>query len=111
MPRGLLLLVAACILGGLLQNRGRIERWLNPPPPGSASVVLYATQWCGYCAKTRTFFAEHRIDYQELDVERSEAGRAGYESFGGGGVPLVVINGEAVIRGYRPDAILAALGR
>lgn len=24
-------------------------------------VVLYATDWCGYCRKTRKFFAENNI--------------------------------------------------
>ena len=111
MSRGLVIVLAVCLLGGLFQNRGRIERWLNPPPPRSERVVLYATEWCGYCAKTRVFFADKGIDYEEFDVERSAEGRSGYERLGRGGVPIVVINDEAVIRGYRPDAILAALGR
>ena len=33
-------------------------------------VVLYATQWCRYCEKTRKLFAKHGISYIEYDIER-----------------------------------------
>ena len=111
MPRGLLILLVLCVLGGVYQNWSGIQRWWSPPVPGSERVVLYATEWCGYCAKTRELFAKHGVDYVELDVERSEEGRRGHAGLGGGGVPVVVINDQTVIRGYRPDAILRALGR
>lgn len=90
-------------------NGGR----LGPRPAlhlsGQERVVLYATDWCGYCAKTRRFFAENHIPYQELDVERSETGRKEYAQLGGGSVPIIVVNGSKVIRGYDPEAILEAL--
>jgi glutaredoxin len=107
----LLFLLFAAV--GFQQNWTRIDHWLHPPPPrlpGSAKVVLYATTWCGYCAKTRKFFAENQIAYQELDVENSDLGRRGYEALGGGGVPIVVVGDATVIRGYDPDAIGEALG-
>jgi glutaredoxin len=105
-----------CAAVGLYQNWDAIGRWLNPPPPRPAgaeagSVVLYATSWCGYCAKTREFFAQNHIAYQELNVENSAEGRSGYMRLGGGGVPIVVVNGDTVIRGYAPNAIVEALGR
>lgn len=106
----LLLLVAA--LGGLAQNQYKIKHWLNPPPPhipGSDKVVLYSTTWCGYCAKTRTFFAENHIDYQDIDVEHSPEGQAAYQKLGGNGVPIVVINDDTVIDGYAPDQLSEAL--
>ena len=107
-----LLLLLLCIGVGLYQNHGRLARWLHPPPPriaGAEHVVLYATTWCGYCAKTRRFFTENQIAYQELDVEHSDEGRSEYEKLGGGGVPVIVVN-DNVIRGYDPDAIIEALG-
>lgn len=101
-----------CILAGVLQNRHKIERWLNPPPPrapGTEQVLLYATSWCGYCAKTREFFADNGIRYVERDVEHDSRGEEEYQRLGGGGVPIVVVNSDHVIRGYDPDAILQAL--
>ncbi len=109
-----MLLLVGCLAIGLYQNWELVEDLLNPPAAnatGLENVVLYATQWCGYCAKTRKFFAKKHIAYKELDVENSEQGRIGYEKLGGGGVPIIVVNGSTVIRGYDPEAINEALGR
>ena len=109
------LFVLLCAAAALYQNWDAVERRLDPPPPrppGTADhVALYATRWCGYCAKTRDFFARHHVDYQEFNVEDGGAGQRGYQKLGGGGVPIVVVNDTQVIRGYDPDALLQALGR
>ncbi|VFB18080.1 glutaredoxin family protein [Pseudomonas fragi] len=45
----------------IFQNWGKIERVLNPSgvvseqTRASARVVLYSTEWCGYCKATRRF--------------------------------------------------------
>ncbi len=66
------------------------------------SVVLYATEWCGYCQKTRQFFKDNQIAYTEFDIEKSTAGKQEYDQLNGKGIPLVVINGK-LIRGYNPS--------
>jgi mycoredoxin len=110
-----MLLLVGCLVIAFYQNWYYIDNFLNPPPPmaaaGAENVLLYATQWCGYCAKTRRFFAKNHIAYTELDVENSEQGRIGYQKLGAGGVPIIVIKESTVIRGYDPEAINVALGR
>ncbi|GIZ10989.1 glutaredoxin family protein [Pseudomonas sp. NCCP-436] len=70
--------------------------------------MLYASSWCGYCAKTRALFAEDGIVYREVDIEKDSAGRAQYEAIGGnGGVPLIDMRGQ-IIHGYDLRAIRAA---
>lgn len=69
------------------------------PAAAQPEIILYATQWCGYCAATRRFFAEHDIRYLELDIEQSSIGRDGFRQLGGRGVPLILV-GEAVVHGY-----------
>ncbi len=108
----LFLLVA--VVGGTFQNQDKIIDLVNPPPaisqlPGSYSVILYSTMWCGYCAKTRQYFADNNIQYTDLDVEHSERGRSDYKSLVGNGVPIVVINNKITIHGYNPKKIRAAL--
>jgi glutaredoxin len=71
-------------------------------------VLLYATSWCPYCAKTREYFRMHGVRYTEYDIEHNAAAEKGYRRLGGKGVPVVVI-GEQVIRGYNPGAIGDAL--
>lgn len=85
-----------------------IRNELSPPPDFSAQhdegVVLYATEWCGYCKKTRDFFKEHHIAYVEYDIEKSAEGRAQYDQLHGSGIPLIMIRGK-VLRGYDPNAL------
>lgn len=85
--------------------------YLKPAPDFSQSdnsVVLYATSWCGYCAKARKFLDRINVSYQEYDIETSDEGRKQYMALGGSGVPLLLINGR-ILRGYSADHILANL--
>lgn len=72
-------------------------------------VVLYSTDWCGYCRKTKEFLDAHGVAYTELDIEKDAQSRQDFERLGGRGVPLVVI-GETVIRGYDEASMKSALG-
>lgn len=71
-------------------------------------VILYATDWCGYCAATRQLFDANGITYTELDIEKTSAGYEGHKKLNGNGVPLIVI-GDKVIRGYSEGEIRSSL--
>ena len=96
------------------QNWGKIERVFHPSQVVSeqtqakANVVLYATDWCGYCKLTRRFLDQKGIPYREFDIEKDALARKAYEALGGRGIPLIDVNGT-LIRGFDPDEILAAL--
>ncbi|PHH42584.1 glutaredoxin family protein [Pseudomonas putida] len=96
------------------QNWGKIERVFNPSQMVSeqtraqARVVLYATDWCGYCKQTRRFLDSKGIPFKEFDIEKDAEARKAYEALGGRGIPLIDVNGT-LIRGFDPDEILAAL--
>ena len=88
---------------------------LAPAPPAAAAedqgdrasaaerapVILYMTDWCGWCRKTRALLKEIEADFEEVDIEKSDAGRREYEEKAGGrgGVPLLDIGGT-IVRGY-----------
>ena len=61
-------------------------------------VVMISTSWCGYCRKARAFFEENRVDFEEIDAERtpSQAIRDLYRKTG---VPLIIV-GTEYVRGY-----------
>ena len=102
------LLVIALL--GLWQNWDRVKTFVAPLPPvvaGSGEIILYATTWCGYCAKTRELFQKNGIAYTEQDIEKSQAARQAYDRLGGRGVPVIDARGT-VIHGYNPQAILEA---
>ena len=98
----------------VVQNWGKVERLFNPSQVASeqvrasARVVLYATEWCGYCKQIRRFLDQKGIAYKAFDIEKDAVARKDYEALGGGGIPIIDVNGT-LIRGYDPDAILAAL--
>ncbi|RIJ06798.1 glutaredoxin family protein [Pseudomonas sp. 91RF] len=96
------------------QNWGKIERVFNPSQMASeqvranAKVVLYTTDWCGYCKQTKRFLDQKGIPFKEFDIEKDAEARKAYEALGGRGIPLIDVNGT-LIRGFAPDDILAAL--
>lgn len=110
-----LLLIGGLGLGYALP---RIPAWLKPAyaegnyrahfPNAQTKVVLYSTSWCGYCAKTRAYFAENKVDYLDLDIEKSPLAAKQFAQLSGEGVPKVVI-GNRLIWGYAPKAFDAAL--
>jgi len=105
-----LLLALAGVYGW--QHRDTVRDWISPPPPIVAhpdrKVVLFATSWCGYCAKTRALLNRYNIPFTEYDIEKSDEAHANFERLGGRGVPLVLI-GTQVIHGFDESEIRAAL--
>lgn len=103
--------VFLALMGLTLQHWDSIDSFVFGHPHYSAAeneVILYATEWCGYCQKTRDLFKRNDIQYVEYDIEKSEMRRQEHKRLGGKGVPLLQINGK-VIHGYQPERILAAL--
>lgn len=88
--------------------------YLNPPLDFShGQVVLYATDWCPYCEKTRALLATKGIPYKEMNIETSEEARSQYQRLAANGVPVLLVAGE-VVRGYhqqRMEAVLDAWQR
>ena len=109
--RKVLLIVLVLVV---YQNWGKIERLFNPSQVvaeqvrANARVVLYATDWCGYCKQTKRFLDSKGIAFKEFDIEKDAEARKVYEALGGRGIPVLDVNGT-LIRGYEPEAILAAL--
>lgn len=71
-------------------------------------VVLYATEWCGYCKMAREFFAANGISYREQDIEKSSTALAEHKKLGGNGVPLIVVGDERIM-GYNEAALRQVL--
>ena len=101
--------VVIVLIIGVIHNWDSISNFGATPEyrPASNGVVLYATEWCGYCQKTRELFAENGIPYTEYDIEKSSQGYEEYRALGGKGVPVINANGT-VIHGYSRQQILAA---
>jgi len=72
-------------------------------------VVMFATDWCPYCAKAREVFREQGVRFTEINVERdAEGARFQAEQLRANGVPTIVI-GNRLIHGFDEGQILAGL--
>lgn len=103
--------IAIVFIVAVYQSWGDINRFFSDSPEyvtAGGGIVLYATEWCGYCQKTREFFAENNIEYIEYDIEKSAERNREYKELGGRGVPLVNVAGT-IIHGYDPRSIRAAI--
>jgi len=61
-------------------------------------VTIYTTPTCHYCHMAKAFFKENKIEYKEKDVSRDlEARKDMVEKTGSLGVPVIEVDGEAVI--------------
>ncbi|MFT5132383.1 MAG: mycoredoxin [Gammaproteobacteria bacterium] len=96
------LIIFACVITAI-NFWSEIDEFLNPTSDFTASheqrVVLYATSWCSYCAKMRTFFGQNNIDYFEYDIEKSVEGRRQYDILRGKFIPLVQVDGKVIRSG------------
>ncbi len=90
----------------LLQRGAQAEAAVTASQP---EVLLYATDWCGYCKMSREFFAANGIHYIEHDIEKSSTALSEHRKLGGNGVPLIKV-GDEVISGYNEAALRQLLG-
>ncbi len=71
-------------------------------------IVLYTTQWCGFCIRAKALLDARDLDFDEVSLDDDAAFRQRVWDLGGQWtVPLVVIDGDP-IGGYQE---LAALDR
>ena len=75
-----------------------------------SGVVMYSTSWCPHCKRAKVYFAKRNVSYQEIDVESSESGKRAFDALGGGGVPLILVNGKAM-RGFDEAGMEQLLAR
>ncbi len=71
-------------------------------------ITVYSTSWCKPCKMAKAHLKKRGVAFKEIDVEKSPEGAAEFRKLGGGGVPLIVINGEK-IRGFNAQQIDALL--
>lgn len=68
-------------------------------------IILYATEWCGYCKMTRALLSGERDSlYRARNIEQSSSALSEHRKLGGNGVPLIVV-GEELINGYNEAAL------
>ena len=57
-------------------------------------LVMYSTEWCGYCKKARNYFRANNLAFTEYDIEKNERAARRYKKLGGSGVPVITFGKE-----------------
>lgn len=79
-------------------------------PDAKTQVVVYGTETCPYCARTRAYLKTRNIAFGDFDVDKSEKGKHDFNELGGKAVPVILI-GDRKLVGFDKEAIDAALGK
>jgi glutaredoxin len=74
------------------------------PAKANRKVVIYTTSHCPYCTQAKQYFAEKKIPFKEVDIERSTSGKAEFKRLGGEGVPLIIV-GDAKLKGFNASKL------
>jgi glutaredoxin len=79
---------------------------------GRVTVVMYMTDWCGYCKKASQYIRSTGAGLIEHNIDRDQSKKDEMKKKSGGStaVPLIDIDGT-IIRGFSQTAIKAALDR
>ena len=72
-------------------------------------VEIFVADWCPHCRALEKHLKSQNISYTRYDVEHNSRGIKEYQALGGGGIPIIRIDGSNVLRGFDPSALSAAL--
>jgi len=74
-----------------------------------AKVRIFSTPFCPYCITLKEFLAEHKIEFEEIDVSQDkEAAQEMIKKSGQTGVPVIEIDGQMVV-GFDRERIVNLL--
>lgn len=85
------------------------KRTNNKKTKFSGDVVMFSTTRCGYCVRAKSFLDKHKVQYTNIDINKSKDGRKQFKKLNGRGVPLILV-GDKQIRGFNKPALKKALG-
>lgn len=74
-------------------------------------VVMYATDWCPYCARARALLEAKGVTFTEIDVDVVEGARGEMRARGGGDTVPQIFIGDRAVGGCDELHALEAAGR
>jgi glutaredoxin-like protein NrdH len=79
-------------------------------------IILYTLSTCGWCKKTKELLNENNIQYEYIDLDKctKEDQKLAVDQLKERKLPvafpIMIVNDEQVIQGFKKDRIIEALG-
>ncbi len=79
-------------------------------------IMLYTLSTCGWCKKVKELLNENKIQYEYIDLDKctKDDQKTAVDQLKERKLPvafpIIIINDEKVIQGYKKDQIVEALG-
>jgi glutaredoxin 3 len=61
------------------------------------NVVVYTADWCPWCHKVMDFLKQNKVEFTAKNVDDEKNARECMEKSGQGGIPVTIIDGQAVV--------------
>lgn len=74
------------------------------------TLILYGTSWCSACKATRKFLSERKINYIDLDIEKSPQATKEYSELGKNAIPVLLFRDRTIV-GFESKLIVDAVGK
>lgn len=73
------------------------------------NVMVYSTTWCPYCKMAKEFLGQHKIKFEDINVEKdSQKAEEMIRKSGQQGVPVIDVDGQIIV-GFDMEALKQAL--
>lgn len=73
-----------------------------------AKVLIYTSPTCAWCKKTKEFFQQNKVKYEERNIVEEKYAKEAIDKSGQMGVPVIEIDGKIIV-GYDEPALKKVL--
>jgi len=73
-------------------------------PPKPPRVTLYSTSRCPNCRRLKQWLVQHRLGFQEFDIERNRRAFLEFQRLGSRAVPVLLV-GDPRVNGVDPGRL------
>ena len=84
---------------------------MSTPSVTAPEVVIYLSDWCGYCRRARSLLESKGVAFTEIDVDLTPNSRAEMVARGGGSTVPQIFIGALAVGGADELQALDAAGR
>jgi len=63
---------------------------------GAPRITLYSTSRCPNCKRVKQWLVQHKLRFQEFDIERNQRAFKEFQRLGSRGVPVLLVDKQRI---------------